>query len=237
MIETTLCIAGVTVCVAHQYEYITRLCADYVSQMEPQLYISVTQEDIQAEKVGPVLDFTEGYLEGLAFFRKFCNAIATRGLILFHCCAIEVDGKAYLFSAPSGTGKSTHGRLWLELLGDRAMVLNGDKPLVGITDGQPTVYGTPNRGKEGWGYNGSAPIGGICFIRRGEINRIASITPEEAFPEAYAQTIIPRTTEQATAAVDILAKMLGRVPIYRLECNISQEAAKLSYQTMTGDIL
>ena len=237
MLKTTLKIANITVQVIHNFDYLSVLCKDYISQETPEITIEVSLEDMEAERVGPVLLSKDGYLESLAFFRKFSEILTKRGIILFHSCVVEVNDKAYMFTAPSGTGKSTHASLWLELLGDKAKIINGDKPFVGFEGDIPMMYSTPYMGKEGWGYNGTAPIAGICFIYRSENNTISKITPSNAFAKAYAQTLIPKDTMAATVAMGVLAKLLETVPLYSLGCNISLEAAKLSYTTMTGELI
>lgn len=235
MKKTIFSIAEITVQVTHTYEYLSLLCADYLSKKDPEIEIVISQEDIEAERVGPASLSQDGYLESLAFYRKFCEMVSNRGIFLFHCCALEVEGKAYLFTANSGTGKSTHGRLWMEAFGEKVKVLNGDKPLIKQKNGKMYIFGTPFTGKERWGYNGSAPIAGVCFIRRSEKNSIERITSTQGMIKAYSQTLIPSDPESASVIIKELTYLLESVPLYSLGCNISLDAAKLSFTTMTGE--
>ena len=72
------------------------------------------------------------------------------GAFLMHAAVVEVDGIAYVFTAPSGTGKSTHVQLWLDHFGPRARVLNGDKPLFRFEGNTLYACGTPGRARKIW---------------------------------------------------------------------------------------
>ena len=117
------------------YKYTPALCKnyEYSGEEKPAFTAIMTQDDIAYEKaLAP--EFPEAYLESLALFRKLCDyTLSEVDGIIFHSSAIMVDGEAYLFTAPSGTGKSTHTRLWRELLGDRAVMINDDKALTANT--------------------------------------------------------------------------------------------------------
>ena len=133
-----------------KYRYTKELCKDYEysGDEQPCFVAEVTEEDILHESSLSVEQFPPAYLESLALFRKLCNyCLENANGIIFHSSAIAVDGQAYLFTAPSGTGKSTHARLWRELLGDKVIMVNDDKPIVRLIDGEFYVYGTPWNGK------------------------------------------------------------------------------------------
>ena len=112
--------AETVVRVTYESEYITKQCKDYVSDETPEIEITLTAADVEYERERADGEFYKyGYLESLAFYRRFCSDIVHKNIILFHSSAIAVDGKAYLFAAPSGTGKSTHTRLWRETFGEQ----------------------------------------------------------------------------------------------------------------------
>lgn len=227
--------AGIPVAVTALSGAIEALCHDYRSEREPAFSIVLTAEDIAAERAAADRPgYSDGYLETLALYRKFCDVAAGAGVILFHSSAIAVDGRAYLFAAPSGTGKSTHTRLWRELLGDRVVTVNDDKPLIALRDGVATVYGTPWDGKHRMSTKTSAPIAGICFLSRGAENRIQRISVEEGTKPFLEQTYRPRELSAVAAMLGVAAGILSRVPLYTLQCNISTDAARLSYETMRG---
>ncbi len=221
------------------YGYTPTLCKDYIYQGDEECVMTVkmTQADIDKEKVlAP--DFKDFYLESLAFFRKICEYVtANLDGVIFHSSAIMVDGKAYLFTAPSGTGKSTHTRLWRELLGERAVMVNDDKPIVRFVDGKFYVYGTPWMGKHGLGNNIRAEIKAICRISQAPENSIRKATSAEMLMVILNQTLRPKDASSMEKFLNLIEKMLENVDLYALGCNISKDAAELSYTTMSGDKL
>ena len=131
-------------------------------------------------------------LEFGAALRKVASCLSGQGVILFHGSAICVDGRTYIFTAPSGTGKSTHSRLWRELLKEHEVVMvNDDKPFLKVKEGCVTAYGSPWMGKEGLGCNMSAPVEAICSISQGTRNVIREATPDEMYPIFYEQSLRP----------------------------------------------
>lgn len=220
----------------HIYKYSARLCENYrySGDEKPEFTAKITQKDIDDEKAQEVTEhFPDYYLESLALFRKLCDYILTyRQGIIFHSSAVAVDGKAYLFTAPSGTGKSTHARLWREMLGDRVVMINDDKPIIRFIDGAFYVYGTPWNGKHRLDTNARAKIAAICEIRQGKVNKIRKILPSEMLTMVFNQTIRPTEPDKMENLLGILDKLLTTLPLYRLECDVSEEAAKTSFDAM-----
>ena len=175
-------------------------------------------------------DYGEYLVTGEQFYLAL---IAFEGMFL-HASCVVTEGKAYLFSGDCGAGKSTHTRLWLRLLGDRAYILNDDKPAIRLRDGKAQVYGTPWSGKRGINRNEKVPLGGICFLQQAEENRICSLRPEEALPQLFAQTARPSDVASMAAMLTTLDRILSQCRLYELQCNMDVSAAELSYQTMTG---
>ncbi len=207
--------------------------------------IVMSQEDIDAERVHARLqderegieprNFSDGYLETLAIYRKLCEKLIERDVILFHASAIEADGKAYLFTAPSGTGKSTHARLWREVYGNKVRMINDDKPLLRVGENGATVYGTPWDGKHRLSANVSVPLGGICVISRGETNTIKRLRPAEALPHLLRQIHRPGSTAGSANMTELALKLAAGVPAYALSCNMEPEAARVAYEAMKGE--
>ncbi len=221
------------------YAYTPKLCKNYeYNGDEPSSFTAVmTNEDILAEKrLAP--DFHEAYLESLALFRKLCDyALANANGIIFHSSAIMVDGNAYLFTAPSGTGKSTHAKLWRDMLGDRAVMVNDDKPIIRYVDGDFYVYGTPWNGKHHLDTNCRAKIKAICNIYQAKENRIEKISAGEMLMVILNQTLRPTELDKMDKLLELIENLLRSVDLYRLGCDISKEAAELSYKTMSGEEL
>lgn len=218
------------------YGYTAKLCEKYLySGDEPtEFSVQITQADIDGEKVFAEAEkFPDYYLESLAVFRKLCNYIlAFRQGIIFHSSAIAFDGKAYLFTAPSGTGKSTHARLWREMLKDKVFMVNDDKPIIRLIDGEFYVYGTPWNGKHRLDTNCKVKIAAICEIRRGKENSISEISPSEMLMVVLNQTIRPEEAPLMDNLLSLIDKLLKKVRLYRLTCNISEEAARVSFEKM-----
>lgn len=219
-----------------RYELTHNVCHDYLVETDekPDFSVSVSEKEVLDVHAG-LGDFSLAYAENYAIFRYVANEAAERGAILLHAATVEVDGCAYAFSAPSGTGKSTHILLWRKLLGSRVNIINGDKPFLRMKNGVLTVYGSPFCGKEGWQRNASAPLKGLCFLSRAEENSIKRISDEkELLPRVFAQMLKTPTEKGVIETLRFADALIKNVPIYSLGCNISPEAAELSFCTMTG---
>lgn len=220
-----------------KYRYSTELCKNYqyFGDEKPLFTAEITSEDVAREKKNAP-EYPTPYLESLALFRKLCDyALDKANGIIFHSSAIMVDGEAYLFTAPSGTGKSTHARLWRELLGERAVMINDDKPIIRYIDGEFYVYGTPWNGKHRLDTNSRAKIKAICNIYQAKENKIEKMNVGEMLTVILKQTLRPSNLEQMDKLLALIEKLLTNVELYKLGCNISIEAAELSYKTMSGE--
>ena len=152
-----------------------------------------------------------------------------------HASAVVVDGEAYLFSAPCGTGKSTHTSKWLQLFGDKAFIINDDKPAIRIIDDEYWVYGTPWSGKHDISVNTKAKLKGICFLHRAETNSIKFIDKASAVKEILDTSHFRTTAEQMMKKLEILDKIVRNVPIYEMGCTPTIEAAKMAYEFMSTE--
>lgn len=169
---------------------------------------------------------------GSAFNRELLNY----GGIMLHASAVAVDGYAYLFSAPCGMGKSTHTGMWQKLLGeDRAVIINDDKPVIRKIDGTYYAFGTPFSGKHDMSVNKGFPLKGICYVCRGEENKIERLKPEDAVTPFLNQTMKPQTMEDYDKMLDIVDDLISSTPCYLLHCRADVEAAETAYNAMKGD--
>lgn len=160
------------------------------------------------------------------------NLIRFHGLYL-HSSAVEVEGKAYLFSGPCGMGKSTHAGLWQQLLGDKVCRFNDDKPSLRRLEDRWYAYGTPWCGKDGINVNKKVPLAGICFLQQGSENRIRRLEPWEAVPKLLSQTIRRfKDPAKLDLMLSHLEELVRQIPVYELVNRPEPEAARLSYETM-----
>lgn len=166
---------------------------------------------------------------GRTFYTELLNF---HGFML-HSSAVAVDGKAYLFSAPSGTGKSTHTEQWLKLFGERAQIINDDKPAIRIETDGIFAYGTPWSGKSDLNINGRFDIAGICVLERAEKNYIVPLDEGTAVYSILNQTIRPSDPLKMATLLSHLDKVIKAVPVWKMGCNISTEAAEIAYKAMS----
>ena len=241
MTDFTLSLAGVPLRAQTLWPETREYCRDYLSEEEPRFTVCVTQAHIDAEREiaqreaalegrGP-RRCSDRYLEPLALYRLIAARLLDYGAVVFHGSAVAAEGRVYLFTAPSGTGKTTHSRLWLsEVPG--SYILNGDKPLLRVEAGRVLVCGTPWRGKERYGVNEILPLAAICVLERAEENRIEPISLHDALPTLIRQTHRPREQEGLLRTLELISAVGRTVKLYRLGCNREPEAARVSWNGM-----
>ncbi len=205
----------------------------YLSEGQPDMVLPHSDRMYAAlRESNPQLSTDE--CEVIASAHSFYSLLLKYGGFMLHSSAVEMDGRAYLFSAPSGTGKSTHTSLWLERFGQRARIINDDKPALCIKDGRVFAYGTPWSGKSDLNINVGVPVQGICILERSEENHICRCDESEALFALLDQTIRPPFPNAMSRLLELVDKVLSQTPVWRMGCNISPEAAQMAYDTM-GD--
>ena len=199
-------------------------CNDFV----PDIVIDSTQ--YQATRWSKISKGNWEYAESA--YQFYASLIDYKGFYL-HASAIAIEGKAYLFSGPSGIGKSTHTRLWKQEFGDNAVVFNDDKPAIRCLDGHWFAYGTPWCGKDGINHNMRVPLAGICFLEQADRNRIRRLSSKEALSKLLMQTVRRVDKDKMECLLKLLDVLLREIPIFELENRPEPEAALLSYETMS----
>ena len=225
-------IAGVTVGIENMYGYVEALCRDYIYNGSPDFCVIASPCEIVAEQKASKASVSAAYAESACLCRKICRELPKYKAFLFHSAAVECDGAVYAFFAPSGVGKSTHTSLWLKHFGDRARIINGDKPIFRFDGNRLLACGSPWCGKEGKNINAEVPIRALCFIERGERNEIHRLSPAEAVEKILPQLLLPNTEPELDLLLSLTEKMLGLLPFYALRCTVSDEAVTLAYNTM-----
>ena len=220
------------------YLYVEKLCRDYIYEGEDFDYeINSTEEQIDEEKAKiPEENWSRGYIENITVYRAIAMKLLERDAFVMHAAVIAIGDKAYAFTAKSGTGKSTHIKLWRKLRGEEVYVVNGDKPVMRYFDGKLYAYGTPWCGKEGWNNNVSVPLKGICFITRSEENWIEEIDNRIAVFELLNQTERVPYEEYMSLLIRLVENVIRRTHIFKMGCNISKEAVYTAYNLMENPL-
>ena len=215
-------IAELTVQLNTRYEANRLFCADFFSDAKnPDIISSVSEEEIDAEIAEYNVSLSRRYCECICLYRAIAKQLPEFDRFVFHGASVKVGDKGYIFTAPSGTGKSTHIGLLMKHFPGEVSIINGDKPIIGILGDTAKVYSCPWAGKEDWKANTSAPLGGIILLKRGMTNRISQISPVEYFDELIKQAYLPKGGEMMLKTLDLLDKLSEIVPFYLLECDIS----------------
>ncbi len=210
---------------------------DYLCDLQPEMEVELTEEDIEKEHE---LERQEGiplfpFPQRLALHRKLSARLLDYNTLLVHGSCIAVDGIGCIFTARSGTGKSTHSSLWRQVFGNRITMVNDDKPLIRVEEDGVTAYGSPWDGKHHMSSNISVPLKAVCLLSRSETNHIRPIAPEEAFPVLFYEQIHRpegvKTMEKVATLLELLCK---HVKFYALECNMEEEAAQVAYSGIIG---
>ena len=135
-----------------------KYCLSFLSEDEPNYVITMTREDLENEKTNSSDGKVYVNEEISALYRKIADLLVEDNIVVFHSSAICVNGGAFLITARSGVGKSTHSRNLKQYIGDSFKYINDDKPLLKVTENEVMVYGTPWNGKERISNNISAPL-------------------------------------------------------------------------------
>ena len=238
-----IALAGVVIRIEPMYDHIREYCLEYITDMQESFTVGTDLSDIEYERERSAAEdkkegistrqFSGSYLETLAVYRKIADKMLDYDTILFHGSAVAVDGVGYLFTAKSGTGKSTHTRLWRDMLGERAVMINDDKPLIRVSGSGIIVYGTPWDGKHRLSTNIGVPLKAVCILERAEENRIVPITKKDAYNMLMQQVYKSSDPQKLIKTLQLIDRLAENVKLYRLGCNINPQAAEISYKKMS----
>ena len=242
MTDFSLKIAGHTAAVSSLFESTPQYFRAYLTQDTPEFSVTVSREDIAFEQADLLEEayrdgfkprvFTDPFLERAAIQRAFAEYLFDDNILLFHGSAVAVDGEGYLFTAHSGTGKSTHTRLWRQLFGDRAVMVNDDKPFLELRSDGVWLHGSPWSGKHGLDANIQVPLKGICILERGAENRIWPVTKEEALPMLQKQAYHPLDAAKESSFTALVNQLAETVSLWKMACNKNPEAAQVAFDAM-----
>lgn len=242
-------IAGHLFAVESLYPEIEQVCADYLadpgtSGSMPEETFEITAEDLQTERRRsiqeavferqPIPLFPPAQLEVTAVLRKTADWLSRNNGAVIHGVLLDYRGRGVLFTAPSGTGKSTHGANWLKRYPE-CRIINGDKPVIIPENGRVIGYGTPWAGKEGIQINDAVPLEAIVFLRRTSENSIGEINSAEAVPKLVGCIYRGSDSEGVKRAALTAAALRGKVKFYSLGCNMDPESAEVACRGIFGE--
>lgn len=221
-------LAELNIGIENHYDYIYKMCVDYITDNTADFTVSASDDEIMAEDNGT--GFDKGYLESLAVYRKIAESMPKYNGFLMHGVAVDVGGCGIAFLAKSGVGKSTHTKLWKEFLKDKIIIVNGDKPLVRITNDKIFAYGTAWAGKEHAHTNTKTELKKICFIERSENNECLPIEKDLVFERLIKQIYIPKDKSLLYLTLEYIRALIEKCDFYRIKCNTDISAAKTAYE-------
>ncbi len=229
-------IAGLRIAIENEYGYTDALCRGYLSsdqQSPADIVARTSREEMEEEKKGLLQDFSDGYIENICLYRNLCQQILLMDRFLLHASVLEYEGQGYAFLGKSGTGKSTHSRLWLRYV-DGAKIVNGDKPIVLRNGKEFIAYGTPWMGKENLGCNTRVPLKALCFLEQAKENSIQRISLKNTVRLIFPQILHASERANMEKMLEMVDAFVQEVPAYLLRCDISEEAVKTSFETLCG---
>lgn len=232
----TIRIADLNIRLKNRYRYVEMLCRDYITDAEQiDFEVEATDAEISEEIKNAESEANAAYAEAVCLHRRIAEQLWRHNCFLLHAALIECDGEGYAFAARSGVGKSTHIGLWKKIFGERVCIVNGDKPIVRVTEKGIVAYGTPWNGKEGFGENRSCSVRGLCFLERGAENEIHSISVEDATLRLFPQIYLPAEARAVDKTLALIDEFVTRVSFWNLHCNMEDGAALLSHEKMTQE--
>ena len=216
---------------------IAALMKDYLSDREPlftaEAHPRTTERLLKMHRRSMAALGRTGYpepvlqAESLALHIALCAGMLDYNVLMLHASAVCLDNEAYVFTAPSGTGKSTHAGLWLKAFGTRAYIINDDKPMLRIYEDRIEVFGSPWTGKHGRGCPGHAPLKAAVALRRGTDNSVEPISPAEAFSLLHGRAFGDADPEIMARTLPLKKALAERAPFFRLNMdNLKEDAAE-----------
>ena len=236
-------IAGIVFGIQPLFQSTKEYFRQYLTERSADHHVSLTHDDLVFEQ--HLLDaeadeegikrrkFSDPFLERSVFQRRIADLLAERDVLMLHGSTVSVDGEAYLFTAPCGTGKSTHTRSWMTLFGDRAVMVNDDKPFLHISSSGVLAYGSPWNGKHGLSTNVCVPLKGICLLHRGNENVICGADAASLRDLLIHQLHIPNDPVLARRVATLAEILLDQVPLWEMHCNKDIDAARVAYSAMS----
>lgn len=223
-------VAGINIKVEGSLRFFRCFCERYKSEsIDSDFSIKIPKcfdEEMNIEKINE---------RDCWILREIAEKLFQYNAILLHSACFDVDGVGVAFAAHSGTGKTTHMNLWQKYLGDKMVVVNGDKPIVRFFDdepGTPYAYGTPWNGKEHLGCNMRTKLQHICFIERSETNFVEPMNKQDVIERIFNQVYMPKDPVAVVKTMQLIDRLLSCCKLWTIHCNMKDDAAKIAYDTI-----
>ena len=234
-------IANTNILISSIYKGIYNTCRDYLaeSDAEPDVEIIVDEKmiDNEAEREKEISQgmTDKQSIERLLIQRLIAEALIDKDTFLMHGAVIAVKNEAHLFTAPSGTGKTTHIQHWLDNV-EGSFVVNGDKPFILLNETEVFACGTPWRGKEKMGTNAIVPLRSIVFMERSTDNCIEEASFKTIFPLLLKQIYWPQNESAMRKTLRLLSRLKGSVRFYKFYFNnYKEDVFQVSFDTLIKD--
>lgn len=210
---------------------------NFLTDAAPDFTVHAAESDVKekTEKLGG-----ENYRDmaiDIVIHQNIAKWLPLHDAILLHSACFEVNGTGVAFAAHSGTGKTTHMLLWQKLLGDKMIVVNGDKPIVRFFEDEPETpyaYGTPWCGKEKLGCNMRTPLKHICFIERADKNSCEPLDKSDAVNLIFNQVYMPKDPAAMMKTMQLIDRLLSCCKLWKIRCNMEPDAAETSFNAIFG---
>ena len=223
-------IAGLKVAMQPQFDRLKRQSETYISSGEPVITLN---PDLYGKINSTLVNRTDEDIEYIYSSAEFCREIIRHGRFFLHASAVVYNDEAYLFSAPSGMGKSTHTSLWLKEFSG-SYILNDDKPVILPKKDSVSVFGTPFSGKTDLQVNREVRLRAICFLKRGEENSVSRVVDDRAIALILNNTYRPKNGESMKLLFDMIDRVVENADIFEMSCRNEPAAAQMSYKAMKG---
>ncbi len=231
-------IADLNILINPKYKSTSLILAPYISDAQTADFeIETDYDKIEMFRVQSQIPCTLQSAESTLILSELCNTVLeSYNGFFFHSSSLMLDGEAYVFSAASGTGKSTHTALWRKHFGSRVTMINDDKPIIRKADGRFFIYGTPWMGKENIGTNTKAPVKAVFILTRGETNSARRVKTGEVFRQILEATVVPSDKSIMSELLRLLDEFFSEVPLFLLTCNRDDDAVTVAYNAANNII-
>ncbi len=231
----TIRMADLLIELDNRYQYVEALCRDYITAEGPVLFrVRIAAAEIEDYLATCGRPMIAPEAEAHLLYRRICERLPAYDALLLHAAVVDLDGRGYAFSARRGVGKSTHTGLWQTHFPGRAVIINGDKPIIRrAPDGRLWAYGTPWCGKEGKQKNRKTPLTALCFLEQAAVNRIAPAMTADIAARLLEATVLPPDATLQDRMAALVGYMVRRTPAYILSCRPDTAAAELACEFLT----